>query len=151
VFNRQLAEARHVAARYPTLSVALKDGFTQAAPYAPGIGSHYMKYSRIYLPFNASAPSMLLFDGDVPSSKIVGLAYYVYDSQGPPAGFTGPLDHWHQHRHTCVGRTGAHFEGDDDAIECRGRGGNAWMLHVWVVGNPHAPQVIFSNFCDLLT
>jgi hypothetical protein len=151
LLDTQLAEARQVAASYPTLAVALADGFTQAAPYAPRIGSHYMKYSRIYLPFDVSAPSMLLFDGDVPSSKIVGLAYYVYSSQGPPAGFAGPLDHWHQHWSTCVDKTGAHFDGDDDSIGCRRRGHNAWMLHLWVVGNQQSPQVVFSENCNILT
>jgi len=151
LLDRQLAAARRVASRYPTLAAALADGFTQAAPYAPGIGSHYMKYSRIYLPFNASAPSMLLFDGDAPTSKIVGLAYYVYDSQGPPAGFAGPLDQWHQHQTTCLDKTGAHFEGDDDSIGCRGRGRNAWMLHLWVTPGQQSPQLIFSTFCNILT
>jgi len=151
LLDRQLTAARRVASRYPTLAAALADGFTQAAPYAPGIGSHYMKYSRIYLPFDASAPSMLLFDGDAPTSKIVGLAYYVYDSQGPPAGFAGPLDQWHQHQTTCLDKTGAHFEGDDDSIGCRGRGRNAWMLHLWVTPGQQSPQLIFSTFCNILT
>jgi hypothetical protein len=147
----QLTVARRVAAHYPTLAAALADGFTQAAPYAPGIGSHYMKYSRIYLPFDVSAPAMLLFNGDAPTSKIVGLAYYVYDSQGPPAGFAGSLDHWHQHVTTCVDKTGAHFDGNDDAIGCRGRGRHAWMLHLWVVPSLQAPQLIFSDSCNILT
>jgi hypothetical protein len=150
VLARQLAAAHRAAVRYPTLGKALRAGFTQAAPYAPGIGSHYMKYSLIYQPFNAAAPDMLLFDGDAPTSKLVGLAYYIYDSQGAPQGFAGPFDHWHQHRQTCVGPTGAHFEGDDDAIQCRGRGRNAWMLHLWVTPGYQSVNLIFSNFCTIL-
>lgn len=150
LLGRQLAAARRAAARYPTLGKALRAGFTQAAPYAPGIGSHYMRYSLIYRPFDPAAPDMLLFDGDAPASRLVGLAYYVYDSQGPPDGFAGPFDHWHQHRQTCVGRTGAHFEGDDDAIECRGRGRNAWMLHLWVTPGYQTVNLVFSNFCTIL-
>jgi len=148
---QQLAAARQVASRYPTLADALADGFTQAAPYAPGIGSHYMRYDRIYLPFDVTAPSMVLFDGDLPSSKIVGLAYYVYSSAGPPAGFAGPFDHWHQHQWTCVDKAGAHFGGDDDSAGCRGRGRNAWMLHLWVVGNRQSLQTVFSDECNILT
>jgi hypothetical protein len=104
----------------------------------------------IYRDFNPAAPAMLLFDGDVPASKLVGLAYYVYDSQGPPAGFAGAFDHWHQHRQTCVSPSGAHFEGDDSAIACRGRGRNAWMLHLWVTPGYQTVNLIFSNFCNIL-
>lgn len=147
----QLVEARQVAARYPTLKDALADGFTQAAPYAAGIGSHYMRYDRIYLPFDVAKPSMVLFDGDLPTSKIVGLAYYVYSSTGPPAGFAGPFDHWHQHQWTCVDRSGAHFNGNDDSAGCRGRGRNAWMLHLWVVGDKQSYQTAFSDECNILT
>lgn len=150
LLTRQLAAARRVAMRYPTLATALRAGYTQAAPYAPGIGSHYMKYSLIYRDFNPAAPAMLLFDGDVPASKLVGLAYYVYDSQGPPAGFAGAFDHWHQHRQTCVSPSGAHFEGDDSAIACRGRGRNAWMLHLWVTPGYQTVNLIFSDFCNIL-
>lgn len=147
----QLNVARQVALRHPTLAAALADGYTQAAPYAPGIGSHYMKYSLIYRPFDVSAPSMLLFNGDAPTSKIVGLAYYVYDSQGPPDGFAGPFDHWHQHQQVCVGPTGAHLSGEQDAIECGHRGRNAWMLHLWVIAGPQTPQAVFSDNCTILT
>jgi hypothetical protein len=151
LLQQQLNTARAVALRYPTLAKALADGFTQAAPYAPGIGSHYMKYSLIYKDFDVAAPAMLLFNGDAPTSRIVGLAYYVYDSLGPPDGFAGPFDHWHQHQQTCVGPTGAHFDGNDDAIECRHRGRNAWMLHLWVVPGPQTPAAVFSDNCNILT
>jgi hypothetical protein len=145
----QLKEARQVAVRYPTLAKATAAGYTQAAPYAPGIGSHYMKYSLIYLDFNVKAPAMLLFNGDDPSSKIVGLAYYVYHSHGPPPDtFAGPYAQWHQHQHVCVGPSGAHLDGD--SLECKHRGQNAWMLHLWVVDGYQAPQAVFSNNCSIL-
>jgi hypothetical protein len=151
LLQKQLDIAHAVAMRYPTLANALADGYTQAAPYAPGIGSHYMKYSLIYKDFDVAAPAMLLYNGDVPTSKIAGLAYYVYDSLGPPDGFAGPFDHWHQHQQTCVGPTGAHFDGNDDAIECRHRGRNAWMLHLWVVPGYQTPLAVFSDNCTILT
>jgi hypothetical protein len=151
LLQKQLDIAHGVAMRYPTLADALAAGYTQAAPYAPGIGSHYMKYSLIYKDFDVAAPAMLLYNGDVPTSKIAGLAYYVYDSLGPPDGFAGPFDHWHQHQQTCVGPTGAHFDGNDDAIECRHRGRNAWMLHLWVVPGYQTPLAVFSNNCTILT
>jgi hypothetical protein len=151
LMDHQLAAAHQVALRYPSLAAALHDGFTQAAPYAPGIGSHYMKYSRIYRPFDVNAPAMLLFNGDSPNSKLVGLAYYVYDSLGPPVGFAGPYAHWHQHQQTCVGPSGAHFDGNDDSQECGHRGRNAWMLHMWVVSGQQTPDRIFSDSCTILT
>jgi hypothetical protein len=150
ILTHQLASARRTAAKYSTLAKALRAGFTLAAEYAPGLGSHYMKYSLIYKPFDPAKPDMLLFDGDVPTSKLVGLAYYVYDSQGPPEGFAGSFDEWHQHPYTCVGPHGAHFDKDDDAIECRGRGRNAWMLHLWVTPGYQAVNLVFSTFCTIL-
>jgi hypothetical protein len=148
---RQLRSAQRFAMHYPTLAKALHGGFTLAAAYTPGVGSHYMRYDWIYKPFDAARPDMLLFDGDAPSSHLVGLAYYIYDSQGPPDGFAGPFDHWHQHQFTCVSRTGAHFEGDDDAVGCRRAGRNAWMLHVWVTPSYQSVKLVFSNFCEILT
>lgn len=149
VLQHQLNEAHQVAFRYPTLAKAMAAGYTQAAPYAPGIGSHYMKYSLIYRDFDLKAPSMLLFNGDDPTSKVVGLAYYVYHSHGPPPDtFASPFAQWHQHQHVCVGPTGAHLDGD--SLECRGRGQNAWMLHLWVVDGYQSPQAVFSNNCSIL-
>jgi len=149
LLNQQLAAARQVAQRYPTLAKAMADGFTQAAPYAAGIGSHYMKYARTYQPFDVSAPSMLLFNGDDPTSKIVGLAYYLYHDHGPPTDtFASPYAQWHQHQKVCVGPTGAHFDGD--TLECLHRGLNAWMLHVWVLPSYQTPQAIFSSNCSIL-
>jgi hypothetical protein len=150
LLQHQLDEARQVVLRYPTLAKALAAGYTQAAPYGAGIGSHYMKYPLIFKAFDVKAPSMLLFDGDVPTSRIVGLAYYLYNNHGPPEGFVGNFDHWHQHQAVCVSKTGAHFDGDDDAIACRRGGRNAWMLHLWVAGGPQTPQAIFSDTCTIL-
>ena len=35
--------------------------------------------------------------GTSPTSKIVGLSYLVWHHGGPPPGFAGPNDRWHQH------------------------------------------------------
>jgi hypothetical protein len=145
LLEAQLNTARASALRYPTLADALKAGYIQAAGYASGIGSHYMKYSLIGTNFDVANPAMLLFNGDDPKSVLVGVMYYVYDAQGPPDGFAGPYDVWHTHPETCVGRTGAHFVGDDAAIECGHRGRNGWMVHAWVVPGWESIQGVFSD------
>jgi hypothetical protein len=132
--NDQLQTARSIALRYPRLADALRDGYTQALEYGSGIGSHYMKYKQTFLPFDVAHPAMLLYDGDKPDSVVVGVVYYVYDSQGTPTGFAGHLEQWHQHPQTCVGPNGAEFSGDPEGFRaCGRRGRNAWMLHVWCV------------------
>jgi hypothetical protein len=144
--ERQLAVVRSVALRYPHLSDALKSGYTQALEYGPGIGAHYMRFAQTFKPFDVANPAMLLYDGDSPGSVVVGVMYYVYDSSGPPDGFAGPLDHWHQHPQTCVGPTGAHFSGDPEGFrECGHAGRNGWMLHVWCVPGWESALGVFSE------
>jgi hypothetical protein len=146
LLEHQLAIARSVALRYPHVSDALKGGYTQALEYGPGIGAHYMKYQQTFQPFDVANPAMLVYSGDRPDSVVVGVMYYVYSSQGPPTGFAGGLDHWHQHPQTCVGRDGALFSLDDQGhLECGNAGRNAWMLHVWCVPGWESVFGVFSE------
>ena len=90
--------------------------------------------------FNPSTPSELLYDGTDPDSKIVGLSYLVYHHGGPPPGFAGDNDHWHQHNANgglCL-KGGLVVGGEDSTPqECADRGGHKvllidiWMMHTW--------------------
>jgi hypothetical protein len=141
----QLALARRVALRWPTVGAALADGWTLAAPYSSHIGVHYMRYSDVDGTFDIVRPEMLLYAGDSPRSPVVGLAYYVKYRE--PVGFAGAADHWHQHLDVCIGQSGP-VRGADAVGVCATNqtapGRWAWMLHAWVVPGWGSPAGVFS-------
>lgn len=154
----QQAQARAVTLRYPTVADAEKAGYTRSTPYVPCIGAHYTN-PILAVQFNPAAPSELLFDGTRPDSKIVGLSYLVWHPGGPPEGFAGPNDHWHQHNIN----GGLCFKGavvigaeSTSAAECRARGGvkselkDIWMLHDWVVPGYECSWGVFAPECPEL-
>ncbi|MBW3556149.1 MAG: hypothetical protein KY454_04320 [Actinobacteria bacterium] len=141
--DAQLDAARALAARYATAADAVADGFSPAAPYESLIGSHYLRFSDVDNVFDVARPEMLLFDGDSPGSRLVGLSYYVVGSI-PPEGFAGGADRWHQHLQTCLTPDGPAFAGDGYR-RCRASGRNSWMLHAWVVDGWESPQGVFSD------
>ena len=143
LLDRQLEAARRVATRYPTVAHALADGFSLAAPYESLIGSHYLRFDEVDTVFDVSRPEMLLFDGDAPESRLVGLSYYVVGSVAPD-GFAGRADRWHQHVQTCLTPDGPAFAGDGYR-QCKASGRNSWMLHAWVVAGRESPQGVFSD------
>ena len=147
----ELADARGVAGRYPTVKEAEADGYRAVTPYLPLIGAHYMKFLTVDGTFDIEQPEMLLYDGTKPSSRIVGLSYYVRDEQAP-AGFAGANDHWHRHIGLCVDADNPFVLGDEQTTEeeCRRRGGvkaegaDGWMVHAWVVPGWESTQGVFS-------
>lgn len=135
----QLSAARAAALRYPTAADAEAAGYRKVTTYLPCIAAHYMKFSTVDGTFDPAVPEMLLYDGNGPDARIVGLSYYVISSTGPPEGFAGPNDPWHQHIGLCT-RNGLVVGGSNlTEDECAARGGrkadgsNAWMVHAWVV------------------
>ena len=94
--QQQMAEARTAAAAYPTVASAEAAGYQRSTVYVPCIGAHYTN-AALAIGFDPSHPSELLYDGSTPDAKIVGLSYLVYHHNGPPPGFAGDNDHWHQH------------------------------------------------------
>ena len=64
--------------------------------YVPCIGADFTNLGLVDQ-FNPAKPSELLYDGTTPNSHIVGLSYLVWHPDGPPPGFAGPNDVWHQH------------------------------------------------------
>ncbi len=147
----QLADARDVAARYPTTKEAEADGYRAVTPYIPLIGAHYMKFLTVDGTFDIEQPEMLLYDGTEPSSRIVGLSYYALADE-EPAGFAGANDHWHRHIGLCIDTDNPFVLGDEQTTEeeCRRRGGvkaegaDGWMVHAWVVPGWESTQGVFS-------
>ena len=135
----QLAVARVAAMQLPTAADAQAAGYRKVTTYLPCIAAHYIKSSLVDGTFDPSAPEMILYDGNGPDAKVVGLSYYVLSTVGAPVGFAGPNDPWHQHIGLCT-RNGLVVGGSNlTEEECAARGGrkgdgsNAWMVHAWVV------------------
>jgi hypothetical protein len=155
ILNSQLGTATTVAKEYPTVQAALAAGYQQSTPYVPCIGAHYTNIS-LASSFDPAHPSELLYDGTKPDSKIVGLSYLVYHHDGPPPGFEGENDHWHQHNANgglCL--RGGFVVGSESTsnAECAKLGGHKtllidiWMLHAWIVPGFDCGWGVFSGEC----
>jgi hypothetical protein len=154
----QMQQARAVVAKFPTTASALAAGYEKSTPYVPCIGAHYTNVG-LAGSFDPSAPSELLYDGTAPDSKIVGLSYLVYHHAGPPPGFAGTNDHWHQHNANgglCM-RGGEVIGGEDSSPQdCADRDGHKvllldiWMMHAWVVPGFECTWGVFSGECPEL-
>ncbi len=155
----QQAQARTVATQYPDVATAEAGGYRKSTVYVPCIGAHYTKVSLV-AKFDPAAPSELLFDGDTPDAKIVGLSYLLLSPTGAPEGFAGANDIWHQHNANgglCLNPEAVVVgnEGTSKA-ECAARGGkkvaleNIWMLHNWVVPGWECGWGVFAGECPEL-
>jgi len=156
--DAQMAAAKAVVARYPTVKDAEAAGYGMSTVYVPCIGAHYTNLG-LTGQFNPGEPSELLYDGTSPDSKIVGLSYLVYHPGGPPPGFAGPNDRWHQHN----ANGGLCFKGsvviggeDTTRQQCAARGGrkslltDIWMVHAWVAPGILCSWGVFSGECPSL-
>jgi hypothetical protein len=156
--EKQMQLARAVVARFPTTAAAVAGHYDKSTPYVPCIGAHYTNVG-LAGGFNPSTPSELLYDGTAPDSKLVGLSYLVYHPGGPPPGFAGNNDHWHQHNANgglCL-KGGLVVGGEDSTPqECADRGGHKvllidiWMMHAWVVPGFECSWGVFSGECPEL-
>jgi hypothetical protein len=153
----QLAAAREVAMRYPTVADATEAGMFLAGGFAPGSGAHYIAIRGISGsgPIDVTRVNSFIYDGTSPDSRIVGLMYY---SNSKAEGFAGPNDHWHRHSNVCVNWNGPDgglevpFPADADvtAQQCARAGGRlmpvtGYMVHAWVVPGWESPQGVFSH------
>ena len=155
----QQEQARAVVAKYPTVADAEQAGYRESTVYVPCIGAHFTNVSRA-IRFDIGAPSELLYDGTQPNSRIVGLSYLVVNLNGPPEGFAGPNDHWHQHTFNgglCITRSGLVVGSEaTSAAQCTALGGkkaaleNIWMLHDWVVPGFECSWGVFAPECPEL-
>lgn len=154
----ELELARKTALKYPTVADVTKAGWTRVTGYVPGIAAHFMNFSLVDDEFEIDKPEMILYDGDEPSSRVIGLSYYIrLDGDAPPTqGFTGPNDHTHRHFGLCVKGTGVIGDSTTTDEECEARGGfkvagfDGWMSHAWVVPGCESPWGVFSAVNPLL-
>jgi hypothetical protein len=132
----ELAAARAAIAEFDTVDKAAELGYILATSPSPGIGTHWVRWSRILEPFAPEMPSMLLFDHSKSPPVLVGYSYAV-QSPDAPEGFTGKSDEWHRHAGLCVALTGWVIrERSTGPDACEGSyiaGGDFWMLHAWIV------------------
>ena len=121
LLGEQLAVARDAALRYPTAADAIAAGYRRITTYIPCIAAHYI--NTRFIDRTGSIPTraeMLLYDGNGPDARIVGLSYYVSGMTTAPEGFAGPNDEWHQHIGLCVSVSGVVIGGTQlTADECR--------------------------------
>jgi hypothetical protein len=152
--GQQLEIAHQVAVQFPTVTQAEAAGYNMVTGYVPCIGAHYIKVSNMIGGFDPAKPSMLLYDGTQPDSKIVGLSYSVLgDPNTPPEGFAGPNDPWHKHdKNGGLCMKGGVVVGAESttAEQCAARGGkktalhNLWMMHAWTADAWQSSWGIFS-------
>jgi hypothetical protein len=156
---QQQAAARSVADKYPTVAAAEAAGYRKSTVYVPCIGAHYTNTALVGR-FDPAAPSELLFDGTNPESKIVGLSYLIFHRGGPPEGFAGPNDMWHQHNANgglCLNAQALVIGNESTSKkECERRGGrkakldDIWMVHDWVVPGWECGWGVFAGECPEL-
>jgi hypothetical protein len=158
----QMDAARTVIERYPTVADALAAGYSESTVYVPCIGAHYTNISKVAV-FDPAEPSELLYDGTAPDSKIIGLSFLVVHEGGPPEGFAGQNDIWHQHNANgglCLRENTTEVIGGEDVTEeeCEARGGfkaadlmaNVWMVHAWVAPGFECSWGVFAGECPEL-
>ena len=150
LLGQQLTQARQAALAFPTVADAVKAGYQMVTPFVPLIGAHYINFRYVDGNFDLAHPEMLLYDGTDPTSRIVGLSYFVASPNGPPDGFAGPNDHWHQHIGLCIKDRVVVGGESTTPEECARRGGtkvglhDMWMVHAWVVPGWDSPEGVFS-------
>ncbi len=157
----QMAAARTVIDKYPTVKDAEAALYKRSTVFVPCIGAHYTNTSLV-VRFDPTAPSELLFDGTDPDAEIIGLSYLVLDTTGAPEGFAGENDIWHQHNANgglCLDPNLEVIGGEDMSDEeCTARGGsksgdlmeNIWMMHAWVVPGWECSWGVFAGECPEL-
>jgi hypothetical protein len=156
----QMIQARTVIDRYPTVKDAEAAGYHMSTVFVPCIGAHYTNM-KLVTKFDPANPSELLFDGTTPDARIIGLSYLVWHPGGPPEGFAGPNDHFHQHNANgglCL--KGGSVVGGEDVTEaqCTARGGkksgnlmkDVWMEHAWVAPGWECSWGVFAGECPEL-
>jgi hypothetical protein len=168
------------AEQWPTEGAAEADGWVEATPYVPGMGTHHIRggitpqmladpdFNRqnpildnagLDDKFEPTRPEVLQFDGNGPNAKLVGFDYYVRTSTGrPPEGFAGNLDWWHHHPMICFRKSDAAmiaFNVSD--ATCTGQAGlnvnmsNYYMLHIWVLDDMKFEPDVFAGMIPCIS
>jgi hypothetical protein len=151
--QEQLQVAGTVIPQMATAADAAAADYFQVTPYVPGIGAHYLNIDLLRSDgFDPAKPEMLLYNGNEPTSELVGLSYAVLGDD-PPEGFVGPNDEWHVHPSLCI--IGSLVVGPDSTPDdlCESIGGRKgmtfdkpmWMGHLWQVPGWESPWGLFSG------
>jgi hypothetical protein len=168
--DRQLSMTQGLIDRYPTLGDAKAAGYTEAGPFAPGLGLHLMPpVEKMSIGgdgvFDTQAEidsAFLIYDGIDDGARLAGFMYVPYGTPGEPEGFAGPNDHWHYHTNVCVtmadGKIQAPLGADRSATqaECDRFGGRliedtGYMVHLWNVPGYENPDGLFANLTPTIT
>ncbi len=155
--ERESSAARRFAATVDRPADAAQAGYRLASRFLPGIGAHWVDWSRVTRPFAARSPAMLLFDGNGSDAHLVGLSYLVR-SAAEPDGFRAAGAVWHRHDRMCVVR-GVLVGEHSSRRRCRSAQGvlipgrDLWMLHAWVVPGRENAWGMFApmnpGLCDV--
>jgi hypothetical protein len=111
--------------------------------------------------FDETAPQFLIYGGPQPDAPLVGVAYTYMGKGGPPEGFAGGNDFWHEHNKICMGGTGvlagAEEVPDDHCaslgghnVQITGPGGvlgdsGNFVLHLWLPPYEYRPDLFVSG------
>jgi hypothetical protein len=166
----QLAATAELVQLYPTIAAAEAAGWTRAGPFSPGLGTHYSAPAFHLNPDGVMdtredlLSPMLVFDGLGPDAPLAGFMYLAYGTEGEPAGFAGPNDHWHYHEKVCIvfgadGTIDTPFGADLPGVTeemCSDVGGafiafTGYMVHVWNVPGYESPDGMFTELNPRIT
>jgi hypothetical protein len=166
----QLAATAELVQLYPTIAAAEAAGWTRAGPFSPGLGTHYSAPTFHLNPDGVMdtredlLSPMLVFDGLGPDAPLAGFMYLAYGTEGEPAGFAGPNDHWHYHEKVCIvygadGTIDTPFGADLPGVTeqmCSEVGGafiafTGYMVHVWNVPGYESPDGMFTELNPRIT
>ena len=156
--QQQIVEARTAAATYPTVERRASGGLLPLdrvrAVHRRALHEHPPR-DRL----RPRAPVRAVVRRLDPRREDRRLSYLVYHHDGPPPGFVGPNDHWHQHNANgglCLGAGGVIGGEETSRAQCAARGGHktllidVWMLHAWVVPGFECSWGVFSGECPEL-
>jgi plastocyanin len=157
-------------ARFDSIDRACAEGYRREGTQNSNMGIHMMNNAyRLDNVFDLRKPEMLLFGmpggeqltsdqlgacvngkwtGDM-RYEIVGAAYILptdHFGDNHMEGFTGPLDNWHTHYHTCMGGHATAILGKE---QCEAGGGMyidkyGWMIHVYAVPKFDSQAGVFA-------
>ena len=145
--ERQLDSVRRAAVALAHVTRLPDAGYYLGSYYSQGVGTHFIDWRLVGMPFDPARPAMLLVDSTPGhTTRLAGFSYWVR-SNGPPAGFDGDADVWHNHRGMCFVNAVMTRENVVDPADCQGQwidGADLWMLHVWVVPGYDNPDGVFA-------
>ncbi len=117
------------------------------------MGTHHVRsdFGAVDGTFEGWEPDFLMYDGNGPDAELTGMAWWVQSADGPPEGFRGDNDWWHQHHNVCLSQAGTWIGQNMTAAQCAAAGGvhhpnhDWWMAHAWIMPDWQLPFDVFQN------